>query len=377
MARDIIAPFKIALLATGDEICQGDIVNTNSQEIAQRFFHAGMEPWLHVIAPDIISEIEASIRFLLNSHQALIITGGLGPTSDDLTRFALGKVIGKELVFDEATWQAICKRLQNFGYTVPPTSNRQQALFPAGAIIIPNKNGTAAGCSIKLGNQYIFMLPGPPMECLPMVDQIVLPMLKEAGFEQVSYHKKWLLFGASEGKIAEELDELAKPFACVTGYRLSYPYIEFKLHANQSADFQALTALVEKTIQPYLLGDGQQPASIILQKKLAETKTVLQISDHATGGALQQAVLTPQNYAHLRFTDEINANLPHVFIEGLAEFWEAKPDTTLTSLKLRFPHEEINVDIPFRGKRVIQYAVEILAHYIDEYLDHGIKDATT
>jgi nicotinamide-nucleotide amidase len=370
MARDSVIPFKIALLATGDEICQGDIVNTNSQNIAQRLMNASMEPWLHALVPDVISDIETTLRFLLNSHQAIIITGGLGPTSDDLTRFALGKVVDQELVFDEATWDAICRRLQTFGYAIPPNSNRQQAMFPVGAHIIPNPNGTAAGCFMKLGEQFIFMLPGPPRECLPMVDQIVLPTLKAAGFEQTSYRKKWLLFGVGEGKIAEELDALAKPFDCVTGYRLSYPYIEFKLHSYQLSDFQAATALLEKTIQPYLFGDGQVTASLKLQELLNNTALNLQISDHATGGALQSALQTPKNYQQVRFTESIDNSKPFVFIDGLKDYW-SEQDTMKTTLTMEFSDHTVTLDIPFRGKRVIQYAVEIAAHHIDEYLNRA------
>jgi nicotinamide-nucleotide amidase len=368
MTRDSTIPFKIALLATGDEICQGDIINTNSQEIAQRLIHAGMEPWLHALAPDVIADIESTMRFLLSSHQALIITGGLGPTSDDLTRLALSKVVGKELVFDDSTWDVICKRLHVFGYNVPPESNRQQAQFPAGATIIPNKNGTAAGCYIQLGEQLIFMLPGPPMECLPMVDEVVLPVLKQSGFAHASYRKKWLLFGVSEGKIAEELDKLAQPYDCVTGYRLWYPYIEFKLHSYNLADFDALTGLVEQAIKPYLFGDGQQSAALMLQKKLCAPGLFLQISDHATGGALQHALKIPKNYFQVRYTDAIDTSKPYVTIQGLAEYWQEK-DANKTSLTLHFPNHEVELEIPFRGRRVIQYAVEIAAHHIGEYVD--------
>ena len=367
MARDTIVPFKIALLATGDEISQGDIVNTNSKEIAQRLVQAGMAPCMHAIVPDIISEIEDCMRFLLGFHQALIITGGLGPTSDDLTRFALAKVVNKELVFNDPTWQALCARLKTFGYDVPPDSNRQQALFPEGATIIPNKNGTAAGCYMQLGEQLIFMLPGPPMECLPMIDEHVLPILKTAGFEQLTYRKKWLLFGVSEGKIAEELDALAAPFDCVTGYRLWYPYIEFKIHSNNLADFDSLSALVTKHMQPYLFGDGQAAATTLLRERLSHSKTLFQIADYATGGELQTILLTPQTFPHLRFTNALDKNQPFAIIEGLNEFWQ---DTNInkTTLKLTFASGESALEIPFRGKRVIQYAAELAAWHIEEFL---------
>ena len=371
MSRETEVLRKIALLATGDEVCQGDILNSNSQEIAVRLVSQGMQVRMHAATPDSIHEIEQAIRFLLSTHQALIITGGLGPTSDDLTRYAVSQVVDRPLVFDEAIWQDICARLQKFGYPVPPESNRQQALFPEGATVIPNPNGTAAGCIVTFGEQIIFMLPGPPVECLPMVDHTVVPTLIKADFQQASYRKKWLLFGVSEGKIAEEFDALAKPFECVTGYRLWHPYLEFKLHSNNKHDFDALTALMEKAIQPYLIGDGVQAASALLRDKIAASNLTLAISDYATGGALEATLKTPKTYTHLDFSST-KKSFPQIEIHGLNEFWQGNTDVTITEIDIRFKlanHEHrVHVEIPFRGKRVIQYAVEFVCHQIDKAL---------
>lgn len=371
MTREAEVLHKIAILATGDEISQGDILNSNSQEIALRLVTHGMQVRMHAAAPDSITEIEQALRFLLTIHQAVIITGGLGPTSDDLTRYALSKVLNRPLIFDELTWDNIAARLKNFGYANPPESNRQQALFPEGATIIPNPNGTAAGCVAQLDEQLIFMLPGPPAECLPMVDTVVIKQLQKAHFEQNSYRKKWLLFGVSEGKIAEELDAIAKPFHCITGYRLCYPYIEFKLHSNNQDDFNQLVALIEKNIQPYLLGDGKQMASALLHQKLIDSNIHITLSDYATGGALQSTLLTPETYSHLNFTHTGNKNF-HIEIHGLNEYWQNKSDTTVTTLEITLSqHSEqhhITQTIPLRGKRVILYAVEFICHQINLFI---------
>ena len=375
MSREDNTPHKIAILATGDEISKGDIINSNSQEIALRLTNRGMNVRIHVVVPDTISELELAMAFLLKSHDALIITGGLGPTSDDLTRFALSKIIDKPLVFDETTWNKICARLKRFGYGVPPESNRQQALFPEGAMIIQNPNGTAAGCLIKLKNQIITMLPGPPRECLPMLDNSVLPELINAGYQHVSYHKSWFLFGASEGKIGEELDLLAKPYDCVTGYRLFYPYIEFKLHSNNAEDYAKLLPIIEKAIQPYLISTGEVTASALLQDYLANTNYTLDIHDQATGGSLQAWIETPQTRRHLHFYhDSKNFNDANIQIEiqGLNEFWEEKTDILYAHLEIIFSskkqQKKVEVEIPFRGKRVVRYAVEFICSKIYEFL---------
>ncbi len=371
MSREAEITHKIALLATGDEISQGDILNSNSQEIALRLTTAGMQVRMHATAPDSIYEIEQALRFLLKSHQAVIITGGLGPTSDDLTRYALSKVVDRPLVFDETTWEKIAARLKKFGYNNPPESNRQQALFPEGATIISNPNGTAAGCFVQFGEQFIFMLPGPPVECLPMVDSVVIAKLQQAHFQQTSYRKKWLLFGVSEGKIAEELDALAKPFACVTGYRLWYPYIEFKLHSKNQDDFNTLVAQVEKVIHPYLLNNDNKTASAVLREKLRAANIRLAITDNATGGALETTLLTPETYTHLNFANPDKENF-RLEIRGLSEFWQNKPDMTETKLELLFSQHDkqhrIDRTLPMHGKRIIAYAVEYICHQINLFI---------
>ena len=371
MTRETTSSNKIALLATGDEICHGDILNSNSQEISRRLFSHGIEIGTHLAVPDLLFEIEKAIHFLLSDHRAIVITGGLGPTSDDLTRYAVSNATQRELIFDDATWNAIVLRLKRFGYETPPETNKRQALFPKGAVIIQNPNGTAAGCFLKLGEQFIFMLPGPPPECLPMIDNTVLPALLQAGFQQVSYHQKWLLFGVSEGQIAEELDALAKPFDCVTGYRLWYPYIEFKLHSNNQKDFTTLVQLVEKTVAPYLFSDGKKAASQLLKNTLEHLDYSLSIIDTATGGLLESTIKTPATSTKVSFIHNANADV-QIEIKGLNEFWQQKNDATKTTLEISFTREQktkrLEAEIPFRGSRVRNYALEFISSRIWEYL---------
>jgi nicotinamide-nucleotide amidase len=385
MTREIEIPHKIAILSTGDEVVAGDIVNSNSQEIASRLTNAGMNIRLHMAAPDTIHEIEEALAFLLKSHTAIIITGGLGPTSDDLTRFALSKILDKPLVFNQAVWDEIYVRLRRFGYTTPPESNRQQAMFPADVTIIANPNGTAAGCMAKFAEHLIFMLPGPPNECLPMVDKVVVPTLLEAGFAQAYFHKRWFLFGVGEGKIAEELDKLAAPFDCVTGYRLFYPYIEFKIHASSLNDVEKLIPLLEERIKPYLIGEGQQIASQLLRERLLDASIALEIYDGATGGTLQSTLENPKTRPQLRFIhaeNNFSGRTPQIEIKGLKEYWDENENASIknTTLEMRFNdkngEQSFSVDIPYRGAgRLMRYTVESVCARIYEFLQMQQADS--
>ncbi len=237
---------KVALLATGDELTYGDIVNTNSQQIAKLLTEQNIPVGLHIISSDDKLDIKNTILFLLKSHTSIIITGGLGPTSDDRTRFALSIAIKKSLVFDNNSWQHIVARIQTrYPGRALPESNRQQAWFPKGAIIFNNPHGTANGCGLKLKNKWIFMLPGPPHECLTMLQTYVLPQLIQADYPQEIYRKKWMLMNVSEGQIAEELDRLVAQHGVLTGYRIAKPYLEFKIQCQNKLNFERAVQQIE------------------------------------------------------------------------------------------------------------------------------------
>ncbi len=364
----------IALLATGDEICNGDILNSNSQEIAQRLFSNGMQVGTHITVADSLADLETAMNFLLQNHRVLITIGGLGPTSDDLTRQALSHVIQRPLLFDEPAWQSIVERLHRFGIHTPPESNRQQALFPKDAVIIPNPNGTAAGCIIQYAEKFIFMLPGPPVECLPMFDNVILSILKNNQFQKIPHYKKWLLFNISEAEIAEKLDTLAEPFECTTGYRFCYPYIECKLYSTNTKDFTMLVPLIEKEIAPYVMGDGQYTASDLLKKKIPTLSFLVIISDIATGGLLESVLRTPETNSHLNFSYQSHPapEALQIKITGLEEFWQQKIDYTHTMLEIHFTQynqsQKNKIDLSFRGSRIKQYAVEFFCKHVLEYL---------
>lgn len=249
-------PSNIAFLATGDEIVVGDILNTNAQSMANTLFHEQMYVTEHRIIRDDENNITQSILSLLENNDALIITGGLGPTTDDRTRFALAKAIQKPLLFSEETWQAILHRFkERYGTTDNvPESNRQQALFPQGAEIFANPNGTAAGCFCHIQSKLIFMLPGPPHECLPMFSNYVLPMLQQKHFGQQFHFKNWIISGVGEGFIAEKLEAALVGLGCQTGYRASADrVIEFKLFADDAATLNKGIDAVTAILTPYLL----------------------------------------------------------------------------------------------------------------------------
>jgi len=361
-------PQSIALLATGDEILTGDILNTNGQKIAHSLTEEGFQVEIHLTLGDEEEKITEALSYLIPRHAAIIITGGLGPILDDKTRFALAKALQQPLTFHEPTWNAIVARIESFHLSVPEC-NRQQALFPEKAIILPNSRGTAAGCYVCYEETHIFMLPGPPRECLPIFSEQVFPILKEKLFSQKPCLKKWRLFGVSEGHVATEIENALINYPVTTGYRIDEPYIEFKLFVQEEkGTTEELWELMESLLKPYLLSAPYEKASELLLSALGKKHKKILIEDHATGGYLATTLLNPNTYHQLYFSKE-SANSPHlkIRIEGFHEYWEDEKNH-VTSLNLHITEngkeEHLSRQIPLRGKRTLLYGVEWISHEI-------------
>ena len=209
----------IALLATGDELVHGDILNTTAPWIANQLIEQGFSINQHMTVTDEQSEIECALRHLLINNRIVITTGGLGPTSDDRTRYAIAETCKLPLIFDESSWDAICQRIRAFNFPITE-NNKQQALFPKNAKILPNHHGTANGCIVTNGHNTIIMLPGPPYECREMFTKYVMPALLDLHLHQPRYVKKWRVFNVSESIIAQSLEEVIQGTDAVLGYRV-------------------------------------------------------------------------------------------------------------------------------------------------------------
>jgi molybdenum cofactor synthesis domain-containing protein len=359
---------KIAFLATGDEIINGDTLNTNCHHIAHELFSHGMFPGLHISCSDEEPKIIECMQHLLKSHDALIITGGLGPTSDDRTRFALAKAINQELIHFESCQKHLEKRFSNLNLALTK-SNQQQCYFPEKATPLPNPHGSAMGCHIEHESKLIFMLPGPPRECLPMFKNHALAKLKEK-FGIQHHLLKWRIFGLPEGQISEILDKALANTACQTGYRWEYPYIEFKV-LSEPAIHDTIKAIVNPLLESHIISPPDKTASQFLQDFLDKSSHKLCISDHATGGLLQATLSKPSLFEKVQFKSDKDKCLT-LSIKGLDEYWHQKKSTK-TSLYLAFSHDEHTLtethQLPYKNAFIKHYAVEFICHRIYCFLN--------
>lgn len=373
----------IALLATGDELTQGSILNTNAQAMAQALFSYGLEPHRQMVVSDDIHDIQTALSFLLQRHAVVITIGGLGPTSDDKTRFALAASLGETLVLHEPSWNKIKARYQQLNLPITELA-QQQALFPKKAKILENAHGSANGCSYvtngqwgeQRGEQWIFMLPGPPRECLPMFTTDVLPLLKQQ-YAAGNILLQWKVFGVAEGMIAEKVDTVLKPYApiCRTSFRWDYPYVDCKVLLDEHAPERAeIIALLNPLLSPYQLDLQNQTATERLKKFLIDTNRPVLIQDEATGGVLESRIHVPANHHRLSFANVHKFQEPLFFhIKGLDNYWTGAGGLE-SELILISQEGTKKFTVPFRSVLLEIYVAEFIAHQI--FLQLSAKNAS-
>ena len=196
------------VISVGTEILIGQIVNSNSAFIAARLADAGIDAHYQVVVGDNLDRLSAVIRTALGRSDAVILTGGIGPTQDDLTREALCRVTGRVMSRDSGHAAWIEDRLRSQG-RVAGESVLRMADLPEGAEGMANANGAALGVALEYEGKWLFAVPGVPVEMMSMVEAEVLPRLHQrSGGEGVLRSRLLRIWGLGESEVADRLDDL-------------------------------------------------------------------------------------------------------------------------------------------------------------------------
>lgn len=180
----------VELISVGTEILLGNIVNTNAAYLAEKCALLGCSLYHQTVVGDNEERMEKAIRQALNRSDIIILTGGLGPTKDDLTKEVTAKVFGRELYLDEHSKERISYFFQRLGSRQITENNWKQAMIPEGAIVVDNHNGTAPGIIIEdeENNKTAILMPGPPNELVPMFERDIAPYLNKKQPEGIYSH---------------------------------------------------------------------------------------------------------------------------------------------------------------------------------------------
>jgi nicotinamide-nucleotide amidase len=193
---------RAAILAIGSELLTPHRIDTNSLFITNALNAVGIDVVFKSIVGDDRAQLLAHFAYALQQVDLVVLTGGLGPTADDVTRDVVAGHLGLPLQEDVTITDAIRRRFENRGWTMPDI-NRRQAMVPAGAIVIANPNGTAPGLWIDHGDKAVLMVPGPPREMKPMVEQMIVERLRPRAGGRVLLRRVLKIAGRSESRVEE------------------------------------------------------------------------------------------------------------------------------------------------------------------------------
>ena len=240
-----------AIVAIGTELTRGELVNGNARWLSERLTELGFTVSSHVTVPDDAERIRGTLLRLGQESKVIVCTGGLGPTSDDLTTQAVADALGVELVRDADSLARIEARYRARNRVMPAT-NLKQADFPAGAQVLPNDVGTAPGFAVTIGNARAFFMPGVPREMQFLFDTHVVPQIAPlaAKAERKSHQVHIRTYGLYESMVAERLRDLDRGGALhderiTIGYRVTFPEVEVKIFAETS-DAESSRELAER-----------------------------------------------------------------------------------------------------------------------------------
>lgn len=279
---------RVEMLSTGEEVLHGQIVDSNAAWLASYLFDQGLPMTSRETVGDSLDELVNVMKERSHIADVLIVNGGLGPTTDDLSAQAAAMACGVELT-EDAGWIATMQAFFNERGRPMAESNLKQAQIPANAELLDNPVGTACGFSVRLNRCQIFFTPGVPSEFKVMVEQQIVPRLhKQFPALEAPLCLRLTTFGRGESDLATELDKIEMPEGVVMGYRSSSPIIELKVTGPRSQEV-AMHRIFERVREvagesTIFEGFGSLPDR--LAERLLTQNLRLAVSESYTGGLL-------------------------------------------------------------------------------------------
>ena len=286
------------ILATGDELRSGSLIDSNSAYISQKLEESGLEVTRHSCVGDDLVNLKNIIKEIGGRADIAIITGGLGPTTDDLSAEAAALAAGDKLVIFKDALKTIESFFLKAGRKMP-ASNKKQALLPKSAEVILNPVGTAPGFILKLGKCVFFFLPGVPFEMKKMLcDQVLVRIHKLLGNDrQYCLDKTISTFGLPESTVGEKVALVEKKFPGIKlGLRANFPEIQVKLYAKGASE-NGLTDLlnpaakwVKEQLGKHIFSMDGYSLEVVIGQLLREQKASLGIAESCTGGLIANRI---------------------------------------------------------------------------------------
>ena len=286
---------RAVILSTGDELTTGRVVDTNSNYLAEKLNQIGVDLVSVMTVGDVPERLEWAWRTAMEMADVVISTGGIGPTADDLTSDTVARLTGNKLWLSEEVADNIRSVFSRGGRKMPE-NNLKQAMFPQGAVILPNALGTAPGFRLEVPQKghlcHLIVLPGVPREMKPMVEEIVIPWLVQSrGHDNVILSHTFQTYGISESGLDEAVAGLIAPDEARVGFRASFPQISLRISVEGKpgevqGKLEELCTRVREKIASYVYGEGEVTMEEVVGRLLTERRLSLAVAESCTGGLI-------------------------------------------------------------------------------------------
>ena len=331
------------LLATGDEIRSGAIIDTNSAYIAEKLELAGVAVTGHRCVGDRLEDICKALAVISQSADVAVVTGGLGPAADDRTAQGAALAAGVDLCEDPSALRSVTRFFEKRGWPMS-ASNRKQALFPEGAQCLTNPVGTAPGFTLTIGACRFFFLPGVPREMKAMLERHVLPAIaaRMPGESFVRKIRVVSTFGLGESAVGEKVRDIENDFEDLqVGLRVVFPEIHVRLYAAGVDDAEAMGKLtaaakaVEARLGRRVVSMSGKPMAAALGERLAARGATLAVAESCTGGMIaKQLTDVPGSsgffvFSGVTYANEVKMRVLGVKAATLAAVGAVHEDTAL------------------------------------------------
>ena len=279
------------IVAVGTELLLGQITNRNAATIGAALAEAGFDVHHSVVVGDNLTRVASVLRTAVARSDAVIVTGGIGPTQDDLTREAICEAFGREMNFSEEYAKALRIRWESLGRDMPE-SNYRQAEYPDGAEMLPNPKGTAPGLALVAEESQIFVLPGVPEEMAFLLQREVMPrLLASRGEDSVVHSRVLRSWGRSEAQVGELLDDLYRDKTNPSiAFLASAGEIKVRITAKArdretaEAMIEPVDAEVRRRLGNSVFGRDEETVQNIIARDLREKGWTIGTAESATGG---------------------------------------------------------------------------------------------
>lgn len=306
-----------AIVTIGDELLIGQVIDTNSSWIAQQLNFIGIKVEERVSVADDANAIRATLDRLLQRVDYIFITGGLGPTKDDITKHTLTQYFGDVLVNHQPSLDNIERMFKAYGRTVNPV-NIQQAMLPSKARIVVNKNGTAAGMWFQKDGKSVISMPGVPYEMKGMMSDEILPAIQQENNITI-YHKTICTQGIGESWLAERIEDIENelPAYIKLAYLPAPAQVRLRLSAYGEAKESELNIFLKRIVErvgDYVYGFDTDTLPVVIGRILRDKGNTLSVAESCTGGYISHLITSiPGSSAYFKgavvsYANEIKIN---------------------------------------------------------------------